>query len=147
MHMRKFICFLASIGLAFISHAQIVEVTGKVTDNYGLPVPNASVQEKGSKKGTVTDMNGNFHISISKGQTLRVSSVGFETKDAPVSGTGAFNVSLVPANQSLSEVVVTGVGVATSKKKLGIAVESISADKLPPTPSASIDQALVGKVP
>jgi len=47
----------------------------------------------------------------------------------------------------MNEVVVTGTGVATSRKKLGISVESISANKLPTTPTASIDQALVGKIP
>jgi len=50
------------------------------------------------------------------------------------------------SSQSLSEVVVTGVGVATSKKKLGISVESITADKLPAEPTAFVDQALVGKI-
>jgi TonB-dependent starch-binding outer membrane protein SusC len=144
--MRKFICFLAGIWLALISHAQTVEVTGKVTDNNGLPVPNATIQEKVSKKGTVSDMNGNFHISLSKGQTIRISSVGFETKEVAVNSAGTINVALTPTNQSLSEVVVTGVGVATSKKKLGIAVEAITTDKITPVPTSSIDQFLVGKV-
>ena len=50
-------------------------------------------------------------------------------------------------SSQLNEVVVTGTGTATSKRKLGIAVESISGDKLPVVPAASLDQAIIGKIP
>ncbi|MEO6069629.1 MAG: SusC/RagA family TonB-linked outer membrane protein [Chitinophagaceae bacterium] len=145
--MKKFLCFIASVLLAYFAQAQMVEVSGKVLDSKGLPVPNASIQERSSRKGTVTDINGFFRLSTTRGTVLRVSSVGFDSKDINVGSSNDLTVTLSSSDQSLSEVVVTGVGVATSKRKLGISVEAISASKLPPVPSASIDQALVGKVP
>lgn len=145
--MRKgFLLFISLCMLLWqTAVAQSLEVTGKVTDATGQPVANASVQEKGSRKGTVTDQNGTFKLSTSRGNTLIITSVGFDALQVPVNS-NELSISLSTSSQSLSEVVVTGVGVATSKKKLGIAVESISADKLPKTANASVDQALVGKI-
>jgi hypothetical protein len=59
----------------------------------------------------------------------------------------SLTIQLSLDTKSLNEVVVTGVGAATSKRHLGIAVETVSADKLPAAPTASIDQALVGMIP
>lgn len=103
------------------------------------------MQEKGTNNAVVTDRNGEFRIQAKNNAVLVISSVGLETKE--VSATGNLQVSLTASNQTLSEVVVTGVGVATSKRKLGISVESITASKLPAAPTASIDQALIGKIP
>ncbi|MEJ7912706.1 MAG: carboxypeptidase-like regulatory domain-containing protein, partial [Chitinophagaceae bacterium] len=117
--MRKFLSILGIlILLAFSSHAQNRDVSGKVVDNNGQPVPNASIQEKGTRKGTLTDANGSFKINVSQGATLLVSSVGFDNQNVPVSASGDVQIQLTVSSQSLSEVVVTGVGVATSKKKL-----------------------------
>src|SRR5262249_7615485 len=56
-------------------------------------------------------------------------------------------ISLTQDTKLMSEVVVTGTGVATTKRKLGISVESITGDKLPQVPAATIDQAIIGKIP
>jgi TonB-dependent starch-binding outer membrane protein SusC len=131
---------------AQIAMAQTVDVTGKVTEANGTGIPSASVKEKGTRNGVTSDANGNFSITVKQGATLVFSSIGFENYEMPVTG-GTMDVKLKADTRSLSEVVVTGVGVATTKKKLAFAVESISADKLPQAPTASIDQALVGKIP
>ncbi len=70
-----------------------------------------------------------------------------ETKEVKTGISTTLTIQLNSDSRSLSEVVVTGVGVATSKKKLGISVESVSAAQMPATPSASVDQALIGKIP
>lgn len=77
---------------------------------------------------------------------LVVSSVGFDQQEVVAGNSTLFSIMLKEGSLALSEVVVTGVGIATSKKKLGIAVESVTADKLPPAPTASVDQALIGKI-
>lgn len=136
------ILLLVTIGL----HAQTTVVTGKVTDMTGTPVPAATIRIKGGKGGTSADFQGSFTLKCSPNATLIISGIGYETREVRVTS-GTVNVSLNTDSKSLSEVVVTGVGIATSKKKLGISVESVTADKLPPAPTASIDQALVGKIP
>lgn len=147
--MRKFVCCLiVSCLLAITLFAQNIDVSGRVLDSTGAPVPNSSVQQKGVSKGTVTDMNGSFHMKVPVGTTLVFASVGFETREVKVTDpTSNLIVRLNQSAQALAEVVVTGSGVATSKRKLGISVESLTGDKLPQTPSASIDQALIGKIP
>lgn len=144
---KKLLCTIAAC-LILLSGivAQTTEINGKVVDNNGSPIPNASIFDKTSKKGTVTDINGTFHLKADKGATLLISSVGFDNKEVKADGSTFMTITLLQSSQALSEVVVTGVGVATSKKRVAIAVQSIGSDKLPAVPSGSIDQALVGKI-
>ena len=137
--MRKLRLLL--MGMLLLSHWAISQTTlrtGKVTDASGVPLVGATVQEKGTRNATVTDRSGEFRIQTKEAATLVISSIGLETKEVPASGN--LQVTLAASNQTLSEVVVTGVGVATSKRKLGISVEAITASKLPAAPTASIDQ-------
>ena len=137
------ILMLVCIGL----HAQVQQITGKVTDATGSPIPAATIKIKGARGGTSADFDGVFKIKAAENETLIISGIGFVTKEIKVGSSPTITIQLAGDAKSLSEVVVTGVGVATSKKKLGIAVESVTADKLPPTPTSSIDQALIGKIP
>jgi TonB-dependent starch-binding outer membrane protein SusC len=137
------ILLLVCIGL----HAQVLQISGKITDATGTPIPSATIKIKGSKGGTSADMNGAFSIKVSAGTEIIISGIGFESKEVKVGSTAPLTIQLNNDARSLSEVVVTGTGVATSKKKLGISVEAVSAAQLPATPSAGIDQALIGKIP
>lgn len=122
-------------------------ISGKVTDEQGNPLLNVTVAVKGGKTGSTTAADGSYSLAVDgKSKALIFSSVGLTTKEAALGTGNDLNVTLQKYVADLSEIVVTGVGVATSKKKLGISVESISADKLPGGMSASVDQALVGKI-
>jgi TonB-linked SusC/RagA family outer membrane protein len=146
--MRKFLQFLfAFFFVAAIAHAQERVITGRVTaaeDGQGLPGVNVVV--KGSTNGTVTDADGKYRLSVSGGASLVFSFIGMQTQEVPVGERTIVDVALALDVQQLSEVVVTGTGVAVEKRKLAISVESVSADKLPAAPTASVDQALVGKI-
>src|SRR6187397_2779246 len=152
LHITKLQIMRKLIGLSLIllfcitntAWAQTTEVTGKVTDATGLPIPNASIREKGTKNGTTANTNGLFKIKVKEGSTLTFSAVGFETVELPAKD--QMSAAMAIDVKGMSEVVVTGTGAATSRRKLAIAVESISADKLPAAPTATIDQALVGKI-
>jgi TonB-linked SusC/RagA family outer membrane protein len=109
-----------------------------------LPIVGASVRIKGSNTGAVTDVNGDFTLTLATGNILEVSYIGYTTKTVTVQGTGFLTISLDPVNNSLNEVVVTGY---TSQRKKDIAgavsvVDMSSAKKLP---SASTDQLLQGQ--
>ncbi|HXB96023.1 MAG TPA: SusC/RagA family TonB-linked outer membrane protein [Puia sp.] len=149
--MRKLHCLLVGV-LLLISGgllAQTMAVSGKITDISGSPIPNATIRVKSTKStsGTSADGQGAFSINLKPNAELIVSAIGYETKEVRVGTSTSLTIVLNTDTKSLSEVVVTGVGVATSKKKLGIDVQSVTADKLPAAPTASIDQALVGKIP
>lgn len=150
--MRKFICLsmLLLCALSMTAFAQDRRIIGKVTSaEDGSPLPGVSVVIKGTTKGTSTDAGGIFDMTVpsAKGTVLVFSFVGVTTQEVPIGNQSEVNVSLASDSRLLTEVVVTGSGVATSKAKLGIAVESVSAKDLPQTPTASIDQALIGKIP
>jgi TonB-linked SusC/RagA family outer membrane protein len=122
------------------------EVTGKVTDIQGNPIPGASVKIKNSRGGTSAEADGSFKLNAAPNTILVISAVGFETREVNIGTATLISVNLSFENKDMSEIVVTGAGTATSKRRLGIAVESLSADKLPAIPAATLDQALVGKV-
>ena len=144
--MRKKILWSLLASCLFIGTAlaQNLTITGKVIDEKGDPISGASVQVKGTRTGVNTDASGAFSVKAASGATLVVTSVGYEAKSVPASNN--LTVRLATESKFLSEVVVTGTGSSVSKRKLAIAVQSISSDKLPSTPTASIDQALVGKI-
>jgi TonB-linked SusC/RagA family outer membrane protein len=125
--------------------AQKKTVTGKVTDPSGSPLYGISVLEKGTRNGTSTSVSGTFSLSVNENATLVFSAVGFETKEVSP-GQGSVQVQLGQDTRAMSEVVVTGVGIATSKKRLAFSVESVTTDKTTPVPTASVDEFLVGKV-
>src|SRR5579863_6258124 len=141
-HFLTSILLLVTMGL----HAQMTQITGKITDPTGTPIPGATIKLKNGKGGTSADASGAFTIKAPLNSTLLVSGIGYETKEVKLGTSSVLNITLNTDTRSLNEVVVTGVGVATSKKHLGFAVESVSGEKLPPVPIASIDQALVGKI-
>lgn len=146
--MRKLLLLLLGMMLLYAQlSAQTRTLTGKVTDTDGNPIPNATVLVKGTRTGTTTNSDGVFSLTVSNNaKTLVISSIGMESKEIAIGSQPAIVVALSSTDKTLEEVVVTGVGTATSKKKVAFAVQSISSDNLPKVPQASIDQALVGKV-
>jgi len=81
--------------IAAFSFAQTKVVKGKVVDENGIAVPGVTVLQKGSKKGTQTDKDGNFSINVTSGNNdLVFSSVGYSTQDIDISGKPFFTVSL-----------------------------------------------------
>jgi TonB-dependent starch-binding outer membrane protein SusC len=143
--MRKlFLLVLCFVFGSAALYAQAIEASGKVTDDKGNPIPRASVKEKNGRRGTSAAVDGTFKLNVATGATLVISATGFETREV-AAGTG-LNVQLAVDVKALNEVVVTGTGVATSKKRTAFAVESVTADKLPQAPTADIGNALVGKI-
>ncbi len=147
--MRKFLTLLGAVlVLCLNSFAQTGKITGKVTDSRdGSPLSGATVRIRGGA-ATKTGPDGSFSLNASGSgqQDLELSFVGYIPKTVKATPGEALTFSIDYDSKGLAEVVVTGTGVATSKKRLGIAVESVTASQLPQTPSASIDQALVGKI-
>src|ERR1700744_602919 len=104
--------------------AQVRTVSGIIKDPAGLPIPNASVRIEGTKKGTSSDGEGFFQVTLTGNAKLLITAIGYESKSITVAGSMTdINIRLNVDSHALTEVVVTGTGVATSKKKLGISVE------------------------
>lgn len=98
------------------------KVTGTVVDAMG-PVIGASIMEKGTSNGTVTDLEGNFSLSVKPGATLVISYIGYKTQEISVGNNSFINVTLEEENTSLDEVVVVGYGVQKKKLVTGATVQ------------------------
>ncbi|MES1217971.1 MAG: SusC/RagA family TonB-linked outer membrane protein [Bacteroidota bacterium] len=144
--MRKTFFLLGLLCWVAIAFAQTKQVTGKVTDPAGAPIPGISVTVKGEKNGTTTRGDGSFTINVSNNAVLVISAVGFDPKEVSVNGVSELNVQLTVDAKSLGEVVVTGTGAATDKRKLSIDVASVGKKDFAKSAILSIDQALIGKV-
>ena len=144
--------FLLIIPLLIINFLVVFAQSGKIagrviTSNEGTPLAGVTISEKGTNNSVITQPDGSFQINTKQASaTLVVSYTGYSSKTKKASGQ-TVSIVMDADIKSMSEIVVTGVGTATSKRKLGISVEAISADKLPAVPTSSIDQALIGKIP
>ncbi len=109
-------------------------------------IPGASVLVKGTQRGTVTDIDGSFTIEASTGEVLVVSFIGYESKEIPVSESiSTLDVVLNSSYGDLNEVVVIGYGTQRKSDMTG-SVGSVSEESLKERPSASLNQALSGRV-
>lgn len=129
--------------LAIPSFAQEKAVTGKVTADDGSTLPGVTVTIKGTTKGTNTDVDGNFRLSVPNNGRLVFSYVGFTTQEISVGNQSTINVSLLTSSEALNEVVVTTFGTAKKTSFTGSAA-TIGADKIGPRPITNIGQALAG---
>ena len=122
---------------------QTLKITGQVTDGKEAII-GATVKEKGTNNATVTDLDGNFLLSVKTGSTLVISYVGYVTKEVKVTGQSTYQVTLSEDNVSLNEVVVVGYG---SMKKSDVSGASVTMDekKLRGSIVTSLDQTLQGR--
>ena len=121
-----------------------ISASGTVIDDTGQPVIGATVMEKGTTNGTVTDIDGHFQLQTTDGSTLVVSYIGYATQEVK-EGTD-LKLELKPENNELNEIVVTGY---TTQRKADLtgAVSVVSTDALKTTPDADPMRALQGRVP
>lgn len=122
---------------------QNVKANGRVTDASGEAIIGASVLEKGTTNGTITDMDGNFTLNVKPNARLVVSFIGYITQEVAV-GT-ALNIVLKEDSKTLDEVVVVGYG---SQKKVTLtgAISSIQSDDILNTKNENVANMLSGKV-
>ena len=144
--MRKFLALIAFF-LCFQAFAQNRTVSGKVTDENGRPVSNASIAVKGTSIGTTSNENGNYSITIpSRASTLVVSYTGMGEKEIDLSSASNYDVSLSAKIKDLQEVVVVGYG-TQKRANLTASISTIKAPDIENRPYTSVDQMLEGKVP
>lgn len=104
--------------------AQDIKVQGVVKDETGETVIGASVMQKGTTNGAVTDIDGNFSLTVPSKATLVVSYIGFTTQEIAVGGRTQLEITLKEDDQTLNEVVVVGYG-TMDKKELTSAISHV----------------------
>ena len=126
---------------------QELRITGVVKDTDGEPMVGVTVMVKGAGTGTITDIDGNYSISVPNSKSvLTFSFVGYTTKEVTVGSQKSINVTLAEDSKMIDEVVVIGFQ-SQKKGNLTASVASIGAEALENRPVSNIGQALQGMVP
>ena len=120
-------------------------VSGTISDDAGVPLPGATIQVVGTSNGVTTDFDGVYSITVSEGDVLSISYVGFITQTLTVGASASINVQLSSDN-TLEEVVVTALGITREAKSLGYAQQAVSGEALTKTKELDFRTALAGKV-
>lgn len=141
---------LAGLSLAVTATAfgQTTKITGKVVDTDGVtPLIGVTVQQKGAKTGTITDIDGNFTIEVDgANSSLSFSYLGYQTTTFPVGGKTKLRIVMKPEAKSLNEVVVTALGIKRAEKSLGYSVTKIGNEDLTKAVSGNWLEQMNGKV-
>ena len=136
---------MVMLGFMASSIAQTRIVTGRVTDDKGDPVSNASVIVKGTSTGTSTKDDGSFTIAVGPRAVLVISSLDKGSKEVTVGSSTNVSVTLKSEDKFLQEVVVTGYGTSRKKRDEAGAISTVLAAEIENKPNISVDKALQGK--
>ncbi len=121
-------------------------IRGKITDTRGEAIIGANIIEKGTSSGTVTDIDGNFSLSVDNNATLVVSYIGYATQEINITTQNTLNIILSEDTGMLEELVVVGYG-TRKKGALTGAVSAISGDDMQLTKNENAQNMLTGKLP
>ena len=124
---------------------QTAKITGVVSDAEG-PIIGASVVEKGTSNGTITDLDGRFSLDVKPGTILVISYVGYASQEVKAT-TGAMKITLKEDNQMLDEVVVTALGIKRERKALGYGVAEVKGESLTKAKETNVINSMAGRVP
>ena len=145
--MRKFLSLLAVLVLlGSLAFSQSKVITGKVTDQAGQSVPFATIRVKGTKTGTSADAEGYYSIKATSSQTLQITGTGITAKEVPVGDETTLNIVVQHQTTSLSEVVVTSLGIQRQSKELGYATAKVSNGELTQARVVNVATGLAAKV-
>jgi TonB-linked SusC/RagA family outer membrane protein len=138
---------LLAIFMAFSlgSHAQTKQISGTIADLDGGSVPGVTISVKGTTHGTITDMDGQYTLSVPDGATLIFSYIGMLTQEVVVADQSSISVVMEPDVIGVDEIVVVGYG-TRMKEELTGAVSTVSAEKLATTSESSVVSRLQGQV-
>jgi TonB-dependent starch-binding outer membrane protein SusC len=121
-------------------------INGIVTDDKEQPAIGITVTVKGTKKAVITGVDGSFSISAKEGNTLILSSIGYVTKEVPVTSKTSYKIVLAESSTTLGDVVVVGYGQST-RKALTSSISTVKGENLNKGAISDVGQMLQGKVP
>ena len=127
-----------------MSWAQQKTVTGNVVDEFGLPLPGATVVVEGTDRGVATDFDGNFSIDVGNDQTLIITYLGYAPQRVIVGNQDNLVIQMNPGNE-LEEVIVTSLGIKREKQALGYAISEVDNASIEQRAEGDIGRILTGK--
>lgn len=145
--MRKLITLMSFMVIAVVAFAQSRTISGTVIGDDGLPIVGATVVVKGSTTGTVTDLDGNYSLSVpANAETLQFRYIGMQDLEILIGGQTKINATLKSDTQEVDEVIVVAYGTAKKSSFTGSAAQ-VNAEKLAERSVSNATKALAGQVP
>lgn len=123
-----------------------INVTGVVLDEAGFPVIGAGVLLKGTSNGTITDIDGRFSLSVPKGSTVEVSSLGYAGFEFVADSESPVSITLMNDTETIDEVVVTALGIKRATKALSYNVQEVDSEKITAVKDPNFMNSLSGKI-
>ena len=131
-----------------LSPPKDIIIKGTVSDSRGLTLPGVSIKIKGSMVGVSTDIDGKYSISVPNANAILVfSSIGFNSQEITVGDRSSVDVKMTEELTSLTEVVVTALGIKKEAKRLGYATATVNAQQICENRTVNFMSGLVGKMP
>ncbi|MDO6812673.1 SusC/RagA family TonB-linked outer membrane protein [Tenacibaculum soleae] len=121
-------------------------IKGKIVDQNNIPLPNASIIEKGTTNGTLTNFDGDFSFKVKNNATIVVSYLGFNTQEIKVSEKKNITIVLKEDETTLNEVVITALGIKQQQKKLGYATQKMKTNTIEDVPVPNTANLFTGQV-
>ncbi|WP_162183650.1 TonB-dependent receptor [Wocania ichthyoenteri] len=121
-------------------------ITGLVTDENGVPLPGASILEKGTTNGTQSDFDGNYGLTVNSNAILVISYIGYKTQEITVGTQTTINIQLKSDAAALDEIVVVGYGTQKKANVTG-SVASVKMENVVKIPTANVKSLLIGQIP
>ncbi|WP_163323438.1 SusC/RagA family TonB-linked outer membrane protein [Draconibacterium mangrovi] len=145
--MKKGLLFILFLCMGIMVFAQKRQISGVIREeSTNEPLPGVSVLEKGTTNGVVTNIDGQYQITVSANATIKVSFIGMEPQEVVVGDASTYNFSLKPSSEELDEVVVVGYGIQ-KKTNLTGAVASVNTKELEARPIPDVGRGLQGLTP
>ena len=138
--------YLLSLALLVTVFSYGQTVTGSVSDDKGKKLSSVTVSVKGTRTATTTDASGNFSVNAGSNSVLVFSFVDFIEQEVPVNGRSSISVSLVAADKSMQEVVVTALGIQRKAKSLTYSTQKVGNAELTTVKDANVVNNLNGRI-
>ena len=122
-----------------------ITIKGVVTDLRGEPIIGASVVEKGTTNGTITDLDGNFTLKVPSNAVVSITYVGYQPQNITMNGQTTFNIKMEEEALALEQVVVTAMGIKKKEASLTYSTQQVGADELTRAKDPNMINALAGK--
>jgi TonB-linked SusC/RagA family outer membrane protein len=144
--MKKHLLVVSLMFVAFAGAIAQRTISGTVSDASGETLIGASILVKGTSTGTITDFDGTYSLEVPEGATTLVFSyTGYSSKEVEIGASNTIDLVMEEAAETLSEVVVTGLGIKKEKKALGYGVSTLSSDEIAGRAESDVSRILRGK--
>ncbi|HEX2396257.1 MAG TPA: SusC/RagA family TonB-linked outer membrane protein, partial [Bacteroidales bacterium] len=143
--MRKLLLVLL-LQIPLWAFSQEIRISGRVVDQDNIPLPGVYVMLKGSTSGSVTDVNGDYSLSVKEGDVVTFSYLGMQPQDFTISGQSSINVVMKTETRQLDEVVITALSIKRQERSLGYSQQRIEGNQIGEAKETNLVSMLAGKV-